>query len=67
MLRLVRAARLGTYEDVGWGRWLPGGNQLIVGAEQGSYAVDAVTLSARPLSLAPGSDINFSATVLAGP
>jgi hypothetical protein len=67
VLRLARAARLGTYEDVGWARWLPGGNQLIVGAEQGSYAVDAVTLSVRPLSLAPGSDINFSATVLASP
>ena len=67
MLRLVRAARLETYEDVGWARWLPGGNQLIVGAEQGSYAVDAVTLSVRALSFAPGSDINFSATVLAGP
>jgi hypothetical protein len=67
VLRLVRAARLGTYEDVGWGRWLPGGHQLIVGAEQGSYAVDAVTLSVRPLSLAPGSDINFSVTVLASP
>jgi hypothetical protein len=67
VLRLVRAARLGTYEDVGWARWLPGGNQLLVGAEQGSYAVDAVTLSVRPLSFAPGSDINFSATVLASP
>ena len=33
-------------------------------AEPGSYAV---TLSVRPLSFAPGSDINFSATVLAGP
>ncbi|HLN71013.1 MAG: hypothetical protein ACLQK8_27780 [Streptosporangiaceae bacterium] len=36
-------------------------------AEPGSYAVDAVTLPVRPLSFAPGSDINFSATVLAGP
>jgi hypothetical protein len=67
VLRLIHAARLGTYEDAGWGRWLPGGHQLIVGAEQGSYSVDAVTLSVRPLVFALGSDINFSATVLASP
>jgi hypothetical protein len=66
-LRLVRTAHLGTYEDAGWARWLPGGHRLIVGAEAGSYAVDADTLSARPLSFAPGADINFSATLLPGP
>jgi hypothetical protein len=44
-LQLVRAARLGTYEDAGWARWLPGSNQLIVGAEAGSYAVDATASS----------------------
>jgi hypothetical protein len=71
-LRLVHAARLVTTEDVGWARWLPGGNRLIVGAEGGSYAVDAVTLAARPFSFlgTPGEDINssgdinFSATIL---
>jgi hypothetical protein len=63
--RLVRAARLGSYEDVGWARRLPGGHRLIVGAEAGSYAVDADTLAVRALSFAPGNDINFSATVLA--
>lgn len=71
-LRLVRAARLVTTEDVGWARWLPGGNQLIVGAEAGSYAVNALTLAARPFSFfgSPGQDIetsgdiNFSATIL---
>ena len=71
-LRLVPAARLVTTEDVGWARWLPGGNRLIAGAEAGSYAVNALTLAARPFSFSgsPGQDIessgdiNFSATVL---
>jgi hypothetical protein len=66
-LHLVGAARLGTYEDVGWARWLTGGHRLIVGAEAGSYAVDAGTLSVRAFSFGPGNDINFSATVLAVP
>jgi hypothetical protein len=66
-LQLVRAARLGTYEDVGWARWLPGSNQLIVGAEVGSYAVDAATLSVRAFSFGPVNDINFSATILPVP
>ena len=66
-LQLVRAARLGTYEDAGWARWLPGDHRLIIGAEQGSYAVDAQTLSVRALSFGPGNDINFSATVLPAP
>ena len=66
-LQLVRAARLGTYEDVGWARWLPGGHRLIVGAQAGSYAVDAVTLSVRAFSFGPGNDLNFSATVLPVP
>ncbi|MDQ2812376.1 MAG: hypothetical protein M3Z75_11005 [Actinomycetota bacterium] len=52
---------------MGWARWLPGGHRLIVGAEQGSYAVDAQTLSVRALSFDPGNDINFSATVLPVP
>jgi hypothetical protein len=66
-LQLVRATRLGTYEDVGWARWLPGGHRLIVGAETGSYAVDAETLSVRALSFGSGNDINFSTTVLPVP
>jgi hypothetical protein len=74
-LRLVHAARLVTTEDVGWARWLPAGNRLIAGAEAGSYAVNAVTLAARPFSFSgsPGQDIehsgdiNFSATVLPYP
>jgi hypothetical protein len=66
-LQLVRATRLGTYEDAGWARWLPGGHRLIVGAEVGSYAVDAETLSVRAFSFGPGNDINFSTTVLPVP
>jgi hypothetical protein len=63
-LRLVQAARLGTYEDAAWSRWLPGGHQFIVGAEQGSYAVDAATLAVRTLPFAGDSGINFSATIM---
>jgi hypothetical protein len=63
-LRLVHAARLGTSEDVAWSRWLPGGHQFVVGAMDGSYAVDAVTLSTRALPFAAANDIDFSATVL---
>jgi hypothetical protein len=74
-LRLVPATHLVTTEDVGWARWLPAGNRLIAGAEAGSYAVNAVTLAARPFSFSgsPGQDIehsgdiNFSATVLPYP
>jgi hypothetical protein len=74
-LRLVRAARLVTTEDVGWARWLPRGNELIVGAEAGTYAVNAARLAARPFSffgsngedIESSGDINFSATVLPAP
>ena len=71
-LRLVHATHLVTTEDVGWARWLPAGNRLIAGAEAGSYAVNAVTLAARPFSffgsprrdIETSGDINFSATLL---
>ncbi len=74
-LRLVHATRLVTTEDVGWARWLPAGNRLIAGAEAGSYAVNAVTLAARPFSFSGSprrdiensGDINFSVTVLPYP
>jgi hypothetical protein len=74
-LRLVHATHLVTTEDVGWARWLPAGNRLIAGAEAGSYAVNAVTLAARPFSFSGSprrdiensGDINFSATVLPYP
>ena len=71
-LRLVPAVRLVTTEDVGWVRWLPGGNRLLAGAESGSYAVNTLTLAARPFSfsrfpaasITSSDDINFSATLL---
>jgi hypothetical protein len=74
-LRLVRTARLVTTEDVGWARWLPAGNRLMAGAEAGTYAVNAVTLAARPFSFSGSpsrdiensGDINFSATVVPYP
>lgn len=64
-----------TTEDVGWAWWLPGGNQLIAGAEAGCYAVNAYTLAARPFSffgthgqdIESSGDINFSATILHAP
>jgi hypothetical protein len=74
-LRLVHGTHLVTTEDMGWARWLPGGNRLIAGAGAGSYAVNAATLAARPFSFSgsPGQDIensgdiNFSATILPYP
>jgi hypothetical protein len=71
-LRVVPAARFVTTEDSGWARWLPTGRQLLAGAAEGSYAVNAATLTARPFSFftlpgqAPsGQDINWSATLIA--
>src|SRR5258708_5366055 len=71
-LRVVPAARFVTTEDSGWARWLPTGQQLLAGAAEGSYAVNAATLAARPFSFftlpgqAPGGqDIHSSATLIA--
>ena len=50
-LRLVRAARFGTYEDAGWARWLPGSHRLIAGAKAGKLRVDADTLLGQSISL----------------
>jgi hypothetical protein len=66
-LRLAATARLGTYENAAWARWLPDGRQLLAGAEQGSYAINAATLAASTLPFTPGSGINFSATILPAP
>jgi hypothetical protein len=67
-LTMIRAARLITTEDVGWSVWLPGGNWLLVGAEAGTYAVDARTLAARPFSFFGSpldiENVNFSTTLL---
>jgi hypothetical protein len=68
----ARSPRLVLGQDVGWARWLPGGARLIVGAGTGGYLVDAATLSARPLLIAPGhgqdnansQDINFTVAVI---
>lgn len=74
-LRLVPRARLAIGEDVAWVQWLPGGRQLIAGAGNGSYIVDAATLSARPLlflhshdrNIQDSQDVNFSAVVITQP
>jgi len=50
-VRVVRTATLEFGIDVGWARWLPDGEHLIVGAASG-YLVDAGTLSAEPLVIA---------------
>jgi hypothetical protein len=70
-LRVVPAARFVTTEDSGWARWLPNGRLLLAGAAEGSYAVSAVTLAARPLRFfgspgqAPdGRDISYSTTII---
>ncbi len=74
-LRLDRAARLVTTEDAGWLLWLPGGRRLLAGALASSYAVDTVTLAARPFFFDRGTpdhdimdtpDINFSAVLVPG-
>jgi hypothetical protein len=56
----------------GWALWLPDGRHLITGASQASYAVNAATLSARPLSfthsrgqyIGTSQDINYSAVLM---
>lgn len=67
-LRLVPSIRLVTEEDGDWALWLPGGQRLIVGGANATYAVDAQTLAARPFSFFPGTqeapDIDSSAVLL---
>jgi hypothetical protein len=56
----------------GWALWLPDGRHLITGASEASYAVNAATLSAQPLSfthsrdhnIQTSQDINYSAVLL---
>ncbi len=56
----------------GWAVWLPDGRHLLAGAIQASYAVNAATLSARPLYfthsqdryIETSQDINYSAVLL---
>jgi hypothetical protein len=72
-VRTVPGVRLDTPEDAGWVLWLPGGDRLLAGALQGSYAVDTTTYAARPFFFFPAvsdhdimntPDVNFSAALL---
>jgi len=71
-LRLAGAVRLGIGEDRVWALWLPDGRHLLTGGVVSSYAVNAATLSARPLYFIHGpdhyieasQDINYSAAVV---
>jgi hypothetical protein len=71
-MRLVGAVRLGIGEDSAWALWLPDGRHLLTGGAVSSYAVNAVTLSARPLYFLHGrdhyieasQDINYTAVLI---
>jgi hypothetical protein len=68
-VQLVRGVRLLTTEDAAWMAWLAGGEQLLAGAINASYAVNAATLAARPFYFfGPADvgsiDISFSAIAL---
>jgi hypothetical protein len=71
-LRLAASIPLVVGCGPGWARWLPGGRHLIAGAIEASYAVNAATLSARPLSfthsrdhyIETSQDINYSAVLM---
>ncbi len=64
-VRIVPGTRLFTTEDAFWAMWLPGGHQILAGAEASGYVVDTRKLTAQPFSFFPSSD-GFSATVLPG-
>jgi hypothetical protein len=71
-MRLAGTVRLGIGEDRAWALWLPDGRHLLTGGAVSSYAVNAATLSARPLYFIHGrdhyieasQDINYSAVIL---
>ena len=71
-MRLAGAVRLGIGEDRAWALWLPDGRHLLTGGAVSSYAVNAATLSARPLYFIHGrdhyieasQDINYSAVIV---
>jgi hypothetical protein len=71
-MRLADTVRLGIGEDRAWALWLPDGKHLLTGGAVSSYAVNAATLSARPLYFIHGrdhyieasQDINYSAVIL---
>ena len=68
-VHLVRSVRLLTTEDAAWVTWLAGGEQLLAGAINANYAVNAATLAARPFYFfgpaeVGSPDISFSAIAL---
>ena len=71
-MRLAGAVRLGIGEDRAWALWLPDGRHLLTGGAVSSYAVNAATLSARPLYFIHGrdhyievsQDINYTAVLI---
>jgi hypothetical protein len=71
-MRLAGTVRLGIGEDRAWALWPPDGRHLLTGGAVSSYAVNARTLSARPLYFIHGrdrfieasQDINYSAVIL---
>lgn len=65
-LRVVTAARYRVGEDIGWVRWLPGGQQLIAIGVNDPYLVGALNLSVRPLGFVHGGadGADFSLTVI---
>jgi hypothetical protein len=70
-MRVAPRPRLPLGQDICRALWLPDGTHLVV-LQPGSYLVDAGTLSARPLFLAPGharyvsngENIDFTAAIL---
>lgn len=71
-IRLVRAVHLEVGGDSAWALWLPDGRHLLTGGLVSSYAVNAATLSARPLYFIHGrnhyieasQDINYTAVLI---
>lgn len=72
VIRLLRAVHLGVGEDSAWALWLPDGRHLLTGGLVSSYAVNAATLSSRPLYFIHGrdhyieasQDINYTAVLI---
>jgi hypothetical protein len=62
-VRLIRAASLSTTEDAYWSIWLPGGRQLLAGAEAAGLAVDTRGDAVRPFSFFSAAS-GFSAVVV---
>lgn len=65
-LRILAPAKFTVGEDIGWARWLPGGNQVIVIGADDPYLVNTRTLSVRSLGFVHhgAQSINFSVIVI---